>query len=528
MMQLANRAQAIAQRAQKAQKMRSRSVSLAAPIGGWNARDALGAMDKADAVTLENFWPGTTSVILRYGFTNFATNLGAQVETLCAYAGSTTNKLKAVTAGGNIYDATSGGVVGAAEVSGLANGRWQHVNFTTTAGNYLCMVNGSNNYRVYTGTVWHQDGDGAPYDITGVTSSNLIGINVFKNRLWFVDTSTLKAWYLPVNSIGGAANSLDMSSLCSMGGTLTAMGTWTIDAGYGVDDYAVFVTSKGQVLVWRMTDPTDPNSIFLVGVWELGAPVGRRCLMKYKGDLTLISQDGLVPLSGALQSSRFNPRVALTDKIQYAMSTAVTSYGSNFGWETIYFAKQNQLYMNVPVVTGSQQQQYVMNVITGAWCNFTGWAANCFEIFNDDLYFGSNGVICKAWNTNADAGAAIAATGLQAFSYWGNSTLLKRCTMMRPTLYTNGSPSISGSVNYDFDLSNTGAAPLSVLPTVSATWDSGLWDAAIWGASVDLQRQWQGTVGVGYAVAPRLAVSSNGIQVQWVATDMVYEAGGIL
>ena len=46
---------------------RSQTVSVAAPIGGWNACDALGAMEPMDAVTLTNFWPGTNSVILRNG-----------------------------------------------------------------------------------------------------------------------------------------------------------------------------------------------------------------------------------------------------------------------------------------------------------------------------------------------------------------------------------------------------------------------------------------------------------------------------
>jgi hypothetical protein len=31
----------------------SQTVTVAAPIGGWNARDALGAMDPLDAVTLQ-------------------------------------------------------------------------------------------------------------------------------------------------------------------------------------------------------------------------------------------------------------------------------------------------------------------------------------------------------------------------------------------------------------------------------------------------------------------------------------------
>ena len=515
-----------ASRAQRAQKPKSTAASVAAPTGGWNARDALGAMESTDAVTLENWWPATTAVILRFGLSNFATGLGSQVETVMAYNGPTTSKLFGITTAGKVYNCTAGGAVGAADLTGLANGRWQYANFTTPANSYLNMVNGSDVYQVYDGTAWHKDGDGPPYDITGVTSSTLIGINNFKNRLWFVATGSLKAWYLPVNSIGGAANSLDMSSLCQLGGYLMAMGTWTIDAGYGVDDYAVFITSNGEVLVWRMTDPTDPASIFLVGIWRIGSPVGRRCLYKYIGDLLVISQDGILPLAKALQSSRTNPRVALTDKIQYAMSTAITAYGGNFGWQLMHFPKQNQLYLNVPVSVGNQQQ-YVMNTITGAWCNFTGYNANCFEVYSDNLYFGGNGVVSKGWDTSADAGQAINAIGLQAFAYYGAKTQLKRVSMMRPIIYTNGTPTISANVNYDFDLVNS-TAPISLTPTTYATWDSGIWDVAMWGGSVSISMDWQGTTGLGYSIAPRLNAAANGVEVQWVSTDLVMESGGIL
>ena len=116
-----------------------------------------------------------------------------------------------------------------------------------------------------------------------------------------------------------------------------AVATWTIDGGQGVDDLLVFVTSWGEVIVYKGTDPSSASAWALVGIWQIGAPVGRRCFMKYAGDLLIICQDGVYPMSGALQSSRVNPKVALTNKIQLAVSEAVTSYGSNFGWQLIQF-----------------------------------------------------------------------------------------------------------------------------------------------------------------------------------------------
>lgn len=502
---------------------RSQSVSLPAPVGGWNARDALGAMAANDAVILQNLWPATSDVMVRLGYTQHATGLSGQVETVMAYNSGTASKLFGAS-GTTIYECTSTATA-SASASGFTNSRWQYTNFTTTGGSYLCLVNGADKMRFYDGSAWHKDGDGAPYDVTNVDTATCANINIFKNRIWLIQTGTLKAWYLPINAIGGAATALDMSSLCTMGGYLMAAATWTLDAGYGMDDYLAFVTSRGEVLVWRLTDPTTPTGISLIGVYQIGAPIGRRCFLKYGGDMLLITQDGVVPMSGALQSSRLDPRVSLTDKIQFAVSTAVSAYGSNFGWQLVYFAKENQLYLNVPIAVGAQQQ-YVMNTITKSWCNFTGWNANCWENFNDDIYFGGNGYIGKAWNGYSDNSTDIQCFGLQSFQYFG-SAVEKQCTMIRPHLLTNGNPSIYGNVNTDFDLSDTTAA-LSFSGVTYGIWDSGVWDTAVWGSDLVPLADWQGATGMGYCFAPVLKTASQNIKVQWVSSDLVLESGGVL
>ena len=87
-----------------------------------------------------------------------------------------------------------------------------------------------------------------------------------------------------------------MSSVAQLGGYLVAAGTWTIDAGYGVDDNLVFITSNGEVIVYSGTDPSDITKFALVGVWRIGKPVGKRCLMKYGGDMIILTYNGLYPL----------------------------------------------------------------------------------------------------------------------------------------------------------------------------------------------------------------------------------------
>ena len=502
----------------------AQTVTVAAPIGGWNARDALGAMDPLDAVTLQNFWPGTNSVILRNGYTKHATGLPAEVQTLMAYSSGTANKLFAVS-DGKIYDATNTGAVGAAAVSGLTNSKFQYVNITTSAASYLMAVNGADKLRTFDGTNWHTDGDGSPYDITNIDTATVSNITLFKNRIWLTTNNTLKVWYLPVNSIGGAAVALDMTSIFQLGGYIMAGMTWTLDAGYGVDDYLVFITSNGEALVWRLTDPTTPTGISQIGLYKLGAPIGRRCYTKFGGDLLVITQDGVVPMSGALQSSRLDPRVSITNKIQYAMSSAISTYGANFGWQLLYYPKENQLILNVPISEGTQQQ-YVMNNITKSWCNFTGWAANCWELHIDDPYFGGDGYVAKAWNGNTDDTSNIDGFSLQSFQSYGTA-LQKQCKMIRYHLQTNGTPSVFGNVNVDYNLADE-SAQLNFSTSIYGLWDSGLWDTAIWGAGLVPSADWQGATNIGYTFAPLIKTATQGIQLQWVATDLVFEGGGVL
>lgn len=507
------------------QTRRATTVTVAAPTGGWNARDALGAMEPLDAVTLTNWWPGTNSVILRNGYSEHATGLPAQVETIMVYNGPTSSNMFAIS-DGKIYDITTAGAVGAASVSGLTNSRWQYVNMTTSGGSYLVAVNGVDKARFFDGTNWHTEGTGSPYNWSGVTSSSINNINVFKNRIWLIENDSLRASYSPVDSIGGTFQHLEMRGVMQKGGYLVAAMTWTLDAGYGMDDYLAFISSQGEVAVWQLTDPTSISGISLIGIYQLGTPIGKRCYLKYGGDLLIITQDGVVPMSGSLQSSRLDPRVSITNKIQFAMSQAISSYSQNFGWQLLYFPKENQLYLNVPIRENTEQQQYVQNNITKSWCQFVGWNANCWEIFKDNPYFGSNGAVYKAWDGYSDNGSDIQGFGLQSFQTYGDVSQ-KQCKMIRYHLLVAGASKSYGNVNVDYDLEDN-TAQLTSSAVIPGVWGTSLWDDGLWGSGLTPLAEWQGATYIGYTFAPVLKTASNESQVQWVASDLVFEVGGVL
>jgi hypothetical protein len=504
----------------RAKRAVSQPVSLPAPVGGWNARDSLAAMSPLDAPILTNWFPATTECSLRNGYSKWATGITGQVQTLMAYSGSTTTKLFAI-AGTSIYDVTTSGPVGAAVRTGLSNAKWQYTNIATPGGVFLSAANGVDAPLSYNGSAWSNP------TITGVTATKLNSPILYMNRQFFIEEGTLKVWYLPVQSIAGAAQAVDISSFMYKGGHIVSHGTWTIDAGNGVNDHYVIMTSRGQIIVYQGTDPSLADTWAMVGVWDIGAPVGARSLYKYAGDMLIISEDGVVPLSGALQSSRVQPKVAITDKIQYAVSEAVTQYSQNFGWQVMYVPTLNQLWLNVPIQEGVNQQQYAMNTITGAWCNYTGWNANVFEMYEDRPYFGGNGYVAKAYDTQADDGANITAFGLQAFNNFNSAGRLKRFTMARPILRSDGSPAVFAGINIDFSISDT-TAPLEFAPTTAATWDVGVWGSAVWGGQLNIFQNWQGLNGVGYYGAPVVKTASSQLQVKWVATDIVIEGGAIL
>jgi hypothetical protein len=585
-----------------AKKFSATTASVPAPIGGWNARDSVAEMNPLDAVVLDNFFPTPSQIQLRKGYTEYATGITGQVDTLMQYSGGTSSKLFAA-AGSVIYDVSNAGAAVSA-VTNLGSDRWQYVNVSTAGGNFLTAVNGSDAALIYDGTDWIKYANistaqtisnltssgttctlttsvahglvtgnqvtitgatpsqyngtfkitvtsgttftytalSAPASspasplgsytvakfITGVDSSNLIHVNLHKDRLYFVEEGTLRFWYLGTNAISGAATSYDLGGIARNGGYIMAMGTWTLDAGYGVDDYAVFVTNNGEAIVYKGSNPSDANDWALIGVWQLGQIFARRCFFKFAGDLLLITQDGIVPLAGALQSSRLDPRINITDKIYYAVSQAADLYNTEFGWQIHYYAKQNMLIFNIPVIGG--QQQFVMHNITKAWASFSGINATCFEVYDEDMYFGGNGYVGKFWDGLSDNDQNIKASCQQAYSYFDARGQLKRFTMVRPILFTdNGTPAILCGINTDFETQNN-VGQVSFNPSLVSVgvWDTSLWDDAEWGGGNTISKNWQGVTGIGYAAGIILNIASQDIDVRWASTDYVMEKGGVL
>lgn len=493
-----------------------------APVGGWDAQSPLAAMPAENAVTLDNFIPRAGYVELRKGYVPWQTGLPLPVESLLVWRGGTSSIADDIFAacGGSIYDVSNSGDTPVEVFSGAGNARWESVNFANDAGTFLIACNGQVDPIYYNGTSFTSTVITGTAGIIVLDPRTLIDVMDHKGRLFFTQKDSLRVWYLEPFAIQGTANLLDLGPIFDKGGSILCQATWTLDGGSGADDLAVFVTTQGQVAVYQGLDPSDADAWALVGVYDLGLPLSRRSLIKYGSDLVLLTTDGVVPLSQALNLDRAQENlVALTAKIQLAFQNASNAYRPNFGWEASLYQRGTLVIVNVPLAELSRSHQYVMNIQTGAWCRFTGINAFCWTMANDNPYFGGNGAVYR-WDTGyADDEAPIVADMLTAYNYFGTRGSLKKFEMLQPVLRIATSIAPAVEVVTDFKDRVPTAVP-TIIQTTGGQWDSGLWDSAMWTASVETRDSWTSVTGIGYNGAVRMRVQPEGL----IYTDLGVDA----
>jgi hypothetical protein len=505
------------------------SRSLVAPTKGWNARDPEAAMAPGWAIYLDNWWPTPSNVQLRKGALDHMTGLSTTpIKSLLAWhgrSGSPKNRLFACADTG-IYDATVAGTFGAVSTP-CTDGRWVGKNFATTGTSVLFAVNGVNDARYYDGATWTIT---ASYAITGggtLNSNTMSNVEVFKRALFFTVNGTLDFYYWPVDTIAGTITRFPLAAVFNKGGSLTAIGTWSIDGGTGVDDYCAFATSEGQIALYKGTDPNAAATWALQGVYDLGTPLGKKCFLKVGGDLYYICRDGVYPLSKALQSTNTNNSIAITDNISSVFSSSATLYGNSWGWQGIVSYTDSLLLFNIPVTEFSTSVQYAMNVKTGAWCRFTDWNAYCWEIIDNQLYMGMTGKVAKGWIGLNDFGGVINCYAKGAYDYYGLRARLKKVNLVRPALKITGTVSVDMAVDVDFN-SGLSYGPSVFNPLTGSLWDVALWDVGVWSDVGQTRLDWISVACPDcYNAAPRLRVISKDATVEWSATDVVFETGGI-
>jgi hypothetical protein len=525
-------------------KQVSRTSTVPAPIGGLNARESAAAMPITDAIVMRNFFPFPYAVSLRKGWKEFVVGLApSDAPTVATYNPTVNAPTVIAFSGGNIYVLIVPGVAPAPLVTGMTNDYWQTTMYNNAGGTYLVCVNGADDPRNYDGTTFTVPVFTPMPVAETLDPKKFVHVCVHQRRLWFVEKDSMQAWFLQPNEISGVATLFPVGQLFRMGGFLMAIYTWTIDAGQGVDDKLAFVSSRGEVAIYSGTDPEDAAKWKMEGIFYVGAPVGRRCGTKYGGDLALVTTNGVTPLSNAFQSTRVNNADNLTDKIQHTISTLISLYKNLIGWEMLMFPDENQAWLIVPVPISTTDpptqpsgvQVYAMNTITGSWCQYDSMDIRSSDLYGErPVFITRDGRVCRAWEGYFDnvpwdkmIGTRIDAEAVTAYNYFGLLGQTKRWTMVRAIFQSGAVPAGALQIVTDYAI----VGPLTLPPPGPASgdflWDEAIWDAARWDAAYERYRLWRSVDGLGYTAALHLKIS-QAVQTEWIASDFVFEAGGVL
>lgn len=502
----------------------SSNYTLPAPVGGLNVRDSLDTMPESDAIVMDNYLPSETKVTLRRGYIQY-TDLGCKVLSLAEYSRPAYNRFFAF-GGGCVWDITSKNNIKKIK-EGLGNNQWQYVEFR----NRLVLVNGQDKPQTF-----YIDADGkdcwndASFEGDNLHAEKLINIAVCKQRLFFVEKGTLSAWYTQgVGEVQGTLLKFDMSSIFQCGGELISIASWTQDAGQGVDDLTIFITSKGEVAVYSGSDPSDANDWSLKGVYQMSRPIGYHCTLQYQGDVVIISEDGYIPLSKALSQDKANSsQISFSDKIRGLVLERTKTGKNKFGWQGIIYGRGGYAIFNVP--TAQQFEQHVVNVNSGSWCRFTGIRAFCWSSSGDRLYFGGDKGVFLFDEGYSDNGAHICGVVEQAFSNLGTPNL-KRIQLINPRTKSSTKYALVVYTNMDFE--ERKVTYVENIGSVGQTkWNITKWSClsrpigSKWATlKGKIRNQWIGNSATGFKASVVFKTKTRGNLIEWFDTGFRYEQG---
>nr|DAF83380.1 MAG TPA: stabilization protein [Caudoviricetes sp.]DAK00510.1 MAG TPA: stabilization protein [Caudoviricetes sp.] len=503
----------LARLAQPARARRAQTLSLPAPIGGWYTAGNLDAMPAGTAFRLENWRPTTTGIAQRGGSRKHATltNGSAPVVSFIPY-NATQKKLFAATRA-EVYDITTvanpGVIPGSPVLSGQTSGYYSFNTFTTSGGEFLTIVNGADPLRLYDPVNnWRQITTASTPAITGVPSTaELSFVWPYRNRQFFIGRGMF-AYCLPVGTVTGALTKIDLNGVFQRGGRLLFGASWSLDAGDGLDDKCVFVTTEGEIAVYEGADPANAATWSLVGRYDMADPLGPRASMRSGGELLIATEIGLLPLSKAI-----NQDIAALE--QSALSKAISPDWRRAArdrralpWEIVKYPDLSYAIFCLPAANANQQGLcYVMNTETGAWSSYTGWDARCMAVHDGSLYFGTrDGKVFQAEAGGKDDGKPIYYTCIANPDHlqWPGvvkTLLLAQAKFKAATPYET---QLTASTDNETELpAAPNAAPDSGLG--SSYWGTGLWNRALWDAAV-------ATAGIS---AVREAIGRTGYVFQW-------------
>jgi len=374
--------------ARYAPKRRTSTKFLPAPVLGMNTMDPPELMKPGYAEQIINWWPNENGLTSRGGSSPWTIGFnGNPVESVMVWNGEEAFGV----ADSDIFvlpGVPKPEVEAELSYTGLTSGYVQSVNFSNDGGTFLCCCNGEDTPIYYDGTTWTQ----AAFTQNNETfdASGFFAITSHLSRLWWLKKDSQTVYYGDVNAIQGPVHELPVGAYLHRGGSLAAFGVVTQDGLTGSDDLFVVISSEGEVLLFKGTNPDEAGSWSLVGHGQIPRPVGApRCVAKLGPDLIVITESGLLGINTAMSKEFPGLDANIGEKIRSHWDSIVATYGRNKGWDICVYHGRDLIVINAPGPLGCQQ--LVVNPQTKAWGTIQGWEQiRCLVEYKGGLIGGGN------------------------------------------------------------------------------------------------------------------------------------------
>lgn len=492
----------------------ARQVEVPAPFGGLNARDSRAAMAPQDALQLTNLVSEPGGVKSRLGHAEWGTGMTGIVNFIAEFINGTTRKML-VGAGTVVYDFSINGGTANSVQTGFTNSDFESAMLSGS----MVIVNGADAPEIYGGSTLTT----AIYsgDIATPGADTMDAISTHKSRMYLWDTDTGDFYYGSTNAIQGAFTKFDLSQVSTTGGNLLMMQTISRDGGDGPDDYAAFILNTGEVLIYDGNDPGTAANWSLIGRFFIPPPINKRSSQKFAGDVLVLTQQDVISLLDVMKLG-FEGQGAILEptKLSGAIDSEYSVFGINDGWQLTVYGKRGWAIVNIPETTDSTYRQYINVLPTAAPAKFSGWNGTVFGVYNNNLFFGGDGVVNQADIGFDDDGANIQCRGQQAFSTFGIPNV-KNVRNVTITYLFNGSATLGAEVAYDYVDKTVENQATS--ETTGAEWDFAEWDTSEWAGATEVRNVKFSAAGTGRAASIIISFDIKGAQFTWLGSSLSME-----
>ena len=508
--------------------MAFQGFTMSPPYSGLDLVSPIDNMEPSFALELVNVFPGPGAPTVRLGYEQFA-NIGTAtpIVTMASLDLKDGTTQLVATTGSAIYKITDAGVV--TNITGattVTNGEFASVTYANNL--YLC--NGVDDAKVYTGT-----GNVSDITFTGVSKSALINVTSYKERLYFVEENTAKVWYggLQVTGTAGtpALTSFDFQYVFTKGGFLVGIGSFSTNTSMTSQDYFWACSSEGEIVFYNGTYAGDPTTWGLVARYYIGKPLGYRAFIRINNDVWIITEQGVVPISGLFMS---DPEAAV-QIVSYKINPLISEYASvapfDHQWSGFFWPQGRRVYISIPN-TANGCRFLVYSIDTKGWTLFQLYNdEHCFSscLFNKKPYYGSTtGIAWEGETGQADAvtateSQAISYSGRTAFSFYGSRANYKAFKDIRPLMKVKRGVTLNLGLDTDFKRAAT-VPGISTPSGLFTPWGSP-WGSP-WSAEVEYVFDRYAVKGQGHCAAIRFAGSLKNSTMQILGFEIRYDMGG--